>query len=299
VSSFTAAGEVRLLGAEINGQMEVERAWLDRLNLDSAYIIGIFLWQRIHGDPHPNFPGKQWKSSLDFTDAKVGSLADEQASWPEKGRLVLDGFVYDRIAGGKTDAMTRLEWLHRQPDELGFRPQPYEQLIAVLRQMGHENQVARVAIAKQKDLRERGGLGRWGKFWNRFLYRTVRYGYEPWRAFIWMAILLLVGTLAFSLARLPSVRVMVPSDKEAYTADGKKELASLPPYYPQFHAFVYSIDFILPFDLGQKSHWRLRENQSGALVYWTFEVYSLFQLFAGWVLLIVAAAVPAGLIKKD
>ncbi len=62
---------------------------------------------------------------------------------------------------------------------------------------------------------------------------------------------------------------------------------------------MYSLDVILPFDLGQKSHWRLSEKQSGAFVYWIFEFYSLVQLFLGWVLLLVAAAVPAGFIKKD
>jgi len=311
-NGFISAGEVRLLGAEIGGQLEVDDAWLDLLNLDSAHIAGLFLWQNIHNEAAPHIPNKQWKASLDLTNAKVGSLADQAASWPEKGRLRLDGFIYDRIAAGPdakvptdakvpVDATTRLRWLHRQPEELGFRPQPYEQLIAVLRQMGHEHQVAEVAIAKQKNLyeHEHDDLSWWGKFWNRFLYRVIGYGYKPWWAFGWMATLVMVGTLVFSVARCPSVGVMVPSDKEAYQPDGKTEIVPLPPYYPAFHAFVFSIDFILPFDLGQKSHWRLRENQSGALVYWTFEVYSLFQLFAGWVLLIVAAAVPAGLIKKD
>jgi hypothetical protein len=95
--------------------------------------------------------------------------------------------------------------------------------------------------------------------------------------------------------------VMVPSEKEAYQSDQKTELevAKLPHYYPRFNALVYSFDVILPFDLGQKSHWRLHERGDCDFVYWIFELYSLFQLFAGWVLLIVAAAVPAGLIKKD
>ncbi len=62
---------------------------------------------------------------------------------------------------------------------------------------------------------------------------------------------------------------------------------------------MYSLDVILPFDLGQKSHWRLSEKPSGAVVYWKFEFYSLFQLFVGWILLLVAEAVSAGFIKKD
>jgi len=298
---FVAAGQVWLRGAEINGELAVVDAWLDELNLDSAHIAGPFFWRDIHKGADPRFPNKEWKPSLDLTDAKVGALADREASWPEKGGLFLDGFVYDRIAKGlavaevPTDAAARLRWLHRQPD--GYLPQPYEQLIAVLRQMGLDDQVAQVAIAKQQDLYANGGLDRWGKFQSRLLYLVVGYGYEPWRAFLWMAALVLAGTLVFSLARWARVGVMVPSDEEAYQQDEKTEKVPLPHYYPKFNALVYSLDVIFPFDLGQKSHWRLSEKQSGALVYWIFEFYSLVQLFVGWVLLLVAAAVPAGLIK--
>jgi hypothetical protein len=298
---FSADGEVRLTSAEIKGQLAVVDAWIDELKLESARVTGTLFWRNIHKDHkdrHPDFPNKEWKPHLNLADAKAGALVDQEASWPEKGRLILDGFVYGSVADGPIDAKTRLDWLHLQPDWLGFRPQPYEQLIAVLRQMGHEHQVAEVAIAKQNDLYDNGDLGRWGKFRSWVLCHAVGYGYEPWRAFMWMAILVIVGALVFSVARLPSVRVMVPSDKEAYESDQTVK-TPLPQYYPRFHAFVYSLDVIFPFDLGQKSHWRLNDKQSSTLAYWLFEFYSLIQLFVGWVLLLVAAAVPAGLIKKD
>jgi len=165
--------------------------------------------------------------------------------------------------------------------------------------MGHEHQVAEVAIAKQKDLYEHGDLGSWGKFRSWVLYHAVRYGYEPWRAFMWMAALVVLGTLVFSVARLPSVRLMVPSDKEAYQSDETSQKVPLPHYYPEFRGLVYSLDVILPFDLGQKAHWRLRDRWTCDYLYWLFEGYSLIQLFVGWVLLLIAAAVPAGLIKED
>ena len=306
---FVAEGEVRLLGAEIKGQLEVVDAWLDELNLESAEITGPFFWQDIHKDPHPDFPNKEWKPSLNLTNARVGSLADQEASWPEKGGLRLDGFVYDRITAGPTDAeaptdtrvpidaTARLRWLRLQPDWLGFRPQPYEQLIAVLRRMGHEHQVAKVAIAKQKDLYERGDLGRWGKVRSWFLYLVVDYGYRAWLAFIWLLVLVVVGSCVFSYAH--SANVLVPSDKDAYTEYEKSEMEKLPPYYPDFHAPFYSLDVISPFELGQKSSWRLIERWPGDSAYWGYEFYSIIQLIIGWVLLLVAAAVPARFIKKD
>src|SRR5580658_4903729 len=294
---FVAVGPVRLPGAEVKGQLDVEDAWLDELDLDSAHITGPFTWKNIHKDHHPDFPKQEWKPSLDLADAKVGPLNDQEASWPEKGWLRLDGFVYDRIAAGPTDAKARLRWLGLQPDQLGYLPQPYEQLIAVSRQMGNEDQVAEVAIAKQWDRRKHGHLGWLGWIQNWFLYLVVGYGYRPWLAFVWMAILVSLGTLVFSRARLPSVGAMVPSGKDAYEPDEKTEKATLPHYYQQFHPFVYSLDVILPFDLGQKSQWRLHERRPRDFGYWLFVSYSLFQLFIGWVLLLVAAAVPAGLIK--
>ena len=306
---FVADGTVGLPGAEIKGQLAVVEAWLDELILDSAHVTGGFFWRNIHKDSHPDFPNKEWKPSLDLTDAKVGALADEKDSWPEKGRLILDGFVYDRITAGPTDAeaptnaripidaAARLRWLHLQPDELGFRPQPYEQLIAVMRRMGHEHQVAKVAIAKKWDLRKHGDLGWWGWTKNWFLYLAVGYGYRAWLAFIWLLVLVVLGSCFFSYAH--SVNVLVPSDQGTYTEYQKSKMEKLPPYYPDFHAPFYSLDVVLPFDLGQKSNWRLIERWPGDRAYWGYEFYSIFQLFIGWVLLLVAAAVPAGLIKKD
>ena len=196
------------------------------------------------------------------------------------------------------DAKARLKWLHLQPDGLGYLPQPYEQLIAVLRQMGHEDQVAKVAIAKQKDLRKRGDLGWLGWIRNWFLYLVVGYGYRPWRAFLWI-----IGTgraLEAASSRMPILpNVLVPSDKDAYTEYEKSKMEKLPPYYPDFHAPFYSLDVVSPFDLGQKSSWRLIERWPGDRAYWGYEFYSIIQLIIGWVLLLVAAAVPAGFIKKD
>jgi sRNA-binding regulator protein Hfq len=86
---FVADGTVGLVGAEIKGQLAVIDAWLDALNLESAHVTGSFFWGNIHKEPHLDFPNKEWKPFLDLTNAKVGVLVDQEASWPEKGRLLL------------------------------------------------------------------------------------------------------------------------------------------------------------------------------------------------------------------
>jgi len=287
---FVAVGQAWLRGAEVKGQLASEHAWLDKLDLESAHITGKFFWQNIHKDRHPDFPNKEWQPSLNLTDATVGPLADQEASWPDKGRLRLDGFVYDRIGDGPTDATARLRWLRLQD---GYRPQPYEQLIAVLRQMGREDQVAEVGIAKQWDMRKLGHLGWLSWIWNWFLYFFVGYGYRPWLAFVWMAILVMVG--ARKLSRAHCAGVLVPSDKQAY--EEYEESKKLPAYYPRFQALLYSLDIVLPFDLGQKSNWRLIDRWPGDLAYRRYQWCSVAQLILGWILLLIAAGVTTGLIK--
>jgi hypothetical protein len=112
-----------------------------------------------------------------------------------------------------------------------------------------------------------------------------------------VVLLIVLGRWVFSRAQ--SGNVLVPADKGAYAVYEKTKMETLPAYYPDFHAPFYSLDVVLPFDLGQKSSWRLIERWPGDHAYWGYEFYSIVQLFLGWVLLLVAAAVPAGLIKKD
>jgi sRNA-binding regulator protein Hfq len=211
---FLAEGTLRLLDAEIKGELEVDDAWLDELNLESARVTGGFVWRKI-------VIRSWWNGShpLDLYGAKVGTLADEEASWPKKGGLILDGFVYDRIAQGPTDAKTRLQWLALQD---GYHPQPYEQLIAVLRQMGLGDQVEEVAIAEQWNLRKQGHLDPWSWIKNWFLYLVVGYGYRAWLAFIWLSALVLFGRYVYSNAY--SATMLVPSDEEVYEKSKSEKL---------------------------------------------------------------------------
>ena len=54
---------------------------------------------------------------------------------------------------GDYDAKTRKKWLDRQPSQhlgVSFRPQPFEQLIKVYREMGHEGRAREIAKFKER-----------------------------------------------------------------------------------------------------------------------------------------------------
>jgi len=70
-----------------------------------------------------------------------------------KCNLKLDQFSYDRLRGDKAcDSDMRGAWLRRQPPEdLGekFKPQPFEQLITVMRAMGYDDDADEIARSKR------------------------------------------------------------------------------------------------------------------------------------------------------
>lgn len=88
---------------------------------------------------------------VDLSAAYARDLVDDSESWPEgPDNLILDGFTYDRIAGGNnTSLAARRRWLEAGSVWQGeFRPQPYSQLARVLRQMGHATEARKVLIAQ-------------------------------------------------------------------------------------------------------------------------------------------------------
>ena len=234
---FTAEGEVRLVGADIGSDLncragEFKNAGGHALNAQNMKVAGALFLDRVKSRPYGRF---------DFGHAKVGQLYDDVNSWPEPGKLVLDGFVYDAIAGdAPTSAEARLRWLRLQPTK-PFKPQPYEQLIRVLRRMGHERDAREVAIAKQDALRKSGELGWWSSIWRLFLGVTIGYGYKPWKAFIFMAVFLMLGMAVFYGAGFRGL--MMPTQAKAGGVTPDMQCATS---YPCFHAFMYSVDTFIP-----------------------------------------------------
>ena len=262
---FSATGEVRLPGARIQGALVCTEARFENPN-------GI---------------------ALNLEHARLGVIEDDEGSWPQRGRLRIDGLEYEGFAGDQTptDARRRLEWLRRQlPD---FRPQPYDQLARVFRRMGREADAVEVLIAKQEDLIRHGKLSWWGRLARRILGVTIGHGYRSGRALLWSLAFVIAGALIFGWANARGL--MAPSSPEILTDPLYRAGGTIPPDYPRFEALFYSLDAFLPIvDLHQESFWLPDAGKPfGALV----RVYLWIHIAAGWFLSTLFVSGVTGLVR--
>jgi len=97
---FSAEGEVSFLGARIDGQFSVVRAYLSddhshAFSGQNMRVGEIFYWRDVAVND----------GTVLLTGARVGALADDAKSWPED-RVMMDGFVYDRLVYADTTLAT-------------------------------------------------------------------------------------------------------------------------------------------------------------------------------------------------
>ena len=241
---FEALGEVCLIAARIGADLDCSRGKFrnkkgDALCGQNLEVEGTFLLRDV----------ETIEGSIDLSSARVEDLVDDAVSWAKADSLIIDGFNYDRVSGNApTDYANRKAWLLRQtPSHLteNFRPQPFEQLAKVLREMGHVEDARRISILKQDYQRRANWLQarqrldvanekRSGETSVRQQFKgesaaardlsgaafrrllgwgfkwTSGYGYRPIRALGWMAGLCVVGFFAFALAY--SSGVIVPAE---------------------------------------------------------------------------------------
>jgi len=255
-----ATGGTRLSGAEIKGDLDCEQATFDNpghtaFGAERTQVHGRFFWRSLARPP---------QGAVNVLHARVGDFADDGSGWPKAGLLKIDGFQYENL-GGDTTVHGRCEWLDRMPKTLNsvpvFWPQPYEQLVKVLRTAGHERDARLMAIAKldayrvflkdqdafqdkiltikdttperYRELNRRKGTAKilrtyatrasnfWRRAWYYFFKYVANYGYEPWRAGYWLAGFWLAGTLIFGWAE--AAAYMRPA-KERITASAEYTL---------------------------------------------------------------------------
>jgi hypothetical protein len=275
---FSSEGEVNFVATHIGINLDCVGTVLknpnnDALIADSADIKGNVFLNDFSADGTVNLTSAHigrsletlnWKGVTKSTvlllqETSAGSFSDEEESWPNKGNLYLDGFVYGSIASGPTDARTRLEWLDRESE---FRPQPYRHLAKVLRERGDEDGAKQVSFEMESRARaaDRRRLIHDPPRWllrsaeNLLSDATVGYGIYPARAAWYLVGLTALGWIVHR--RAERLGHIAPKDKDAYK-EFRANNGRAPDYYPPFNPFIYSLENCLPLvKLGQDDHWQ-------------------------------------------
>jgi hypothetical protein len=308
---FATEGDLWLMGAQTGADFDCTGARFARLTAPRARIGG-----RLFLDGLPDADN----STIDLKNTSVAALVDDDKSWPRRGNLHLDGFVYDRIARGPTDSKKRLEWLARQAE---FKPQPYRQLAKVLREMGDDAGARTVLIEAGRRGWEQSHRGWLGHVSSWVLRLTIAYGVTPMRAFWGLLALTLAGTLLFGLGYLGGS--MAPTEREAYAAF--EEQGWPPRHYQGFNPFIYALENSVPvLKLGQDSTWAPDpgppdSERMGAVNFrpwkwmawfcgnylhawvippaWILRVVRWLQIVMGWVLVTLFVVGVTGVVRRE
>ena len=247
---FSADGDVRLAAAQVGVQLVCNSGTFRTLNLQGATIKDSFLWRDVRNAN---------TTRLDLTNASVGAILDDEASWPEKGNLFLDGFVYHRFVNSPTDSRERLGWLDRQRE---FKPQPYLQLAKFLRDMGDDRGARRVLFEMEDRWRKAQDRKWYQRCLNQVLRKTIGYGLMSWWAMAWLLGLMFVGFVLFGCGYFGGA--IVPTERQAY--EDFESRGKAPPYYPQFDALAFSFEHTFPLvSLGVKDHWAPKPGPPGVV----------------------------------
>jgi hypothetical protein len=244
-------GQVSLDDAHIGGDLDLAGARLTGVGeetLSCAYLTA-------RGLAMPRAP---LVGTADLSHADVKVLTAYLDSTP--GGVRVSDLTYETLApllpGGQ-----RVRWLTTIRE--GYLPQPYEQLAASYRRLGHDADARTVLLAKQR-VRNRtmpAALRVWGLLQD----VTTGYGYRPGRAALWLVGLITAGTIIFGLHHPHPV-----------SSSGNAE----------FNPFFYTLDLLLPVvSYGQQSAF----SPAGA-----YQWLSYALITAGW---IFATTIIAGLTR--
>jgi hypothetical protein len=255
-SEMAVTGGVRMTGARIGG----------RLSLDQVAIVNPGLAalsaRAVQAGQLSLLPARPIEGTVDLSHGRIEVLRDDPACWPAE--LGLDGLTYQALEP-RLPARERLRWLARDPQ--GHQSQPYEQLAAEYVRVGEPGQARSVLYERERV--HRRAARPMAQVWGVVQDVTLGYGYRPWRALVWLAVLLAAGSIAFDIHRPPPLQ---------------------PGSAPHFNPVVYTLDLLLPLvDLGQKHAF----DPAGALQWLSYLLVA-----SGWVLVTTVAAAAARVLRR-
>jgi len=253
---MTAAGRIRAAGATIGGEFSFTGARMRNaagIALDAPTLDAGELSLRL---------AEPAEGLVDLRHSRIKIFRDDPGCWPSM--LSIDGLTYDALEP-RLPARQRLQWLARDPS--GYQPQPCGQLAAHYTAIGQQAEARHVMYASERiKSRAKTPLAR---TWSLLQDITTGYGYQPWRAVAWIAILIAAGSIIFTIAPPPPLGTGAA---------------------PHFNSIIYTLDLLLPVvDLGQKHAF----NPGGAEQW-----FSYLLVAAGWVLVTTVAAGAARVLSR-
>jgi hypothetical protein len=272
---------------------------------------------------------------VDLTSAKVDRIVDAVTKSTKHRELNpslagasdnptflhLDGLTYDRF-GESTDltAPARSAFLRLQREnDLGkdFKPQPWMQMIKVLRESGHTEAAREVAIEFEKQRRRAGKVPGLAVPLHYIYGLLVGYGHRPMKL---VGIMLFVWSISAILYQWAAENGwFAPTDPHYFQDETYKNCrpenggnwitcSEVAPEYTRLNALAYSLDVILPLvDLQQEKEWApiiakgppqlsdpavpINGGVLARLLMW-------FEVLFGWLSSAMLAAVLTGLAKR-
>jgi hypothetical protein len=253
---LTVTGEMRLSGTKVAGQLSLSQVRLANPGGAALNASGLRASVVTLSSSVPIL------ELVDLGHAQVDILRDNPRAWPE--RLNLNGLTY-RVLEPRLRAHDRLLWLARDPAR--HEPQPYEQLAATYSAAGQLAEARRVLYCRERQ--QRATKTPLGRAWGLVQDITVAYGYQPWRALLWLTLLLTTGSIIYAIAPPPALQ---------------------PHAAPHFNPVIYTLNLLIPVvDFGQRNAF----NPAGAEQWLSY----LF-IASGWLLATTVATGIARVLKR-
>ena len=234
-----------------------------------------------------------------LNEPKPVSIAEDDESEP----VTVDGFeAADQLSPTPVPDIANRRYL----------TQPYTQLASVYRAIGLDEEANAVLVARAQRIGELSPLFSAQGFWYRYFGRLIGYGYEPFRAIKIGLVIVVIGTVMFSIGARRNLMAETKLAEQVLSQENEPRLVSAT--YPRFNPLVYSLDVFLPFvDLQQICYWLPGERLHGRVpaaiacsisgrwsLKWSgvLRTYFWFQTLAGWTLCTLLAAAVTGIVES-
>ena len=197
-SGAGASGSVCLAGARIGGRLVVSDAVVRNDSGPALVADGMRTGHDALLGPRFVVVGSGIEGSVRLADAQIGGALDLTGCQVEsrsavQHRWVIGGLTYLGVPRLRPEG-NRASWLDLLATATPvYSAQPYQQLAAAYRAQGHDSDVRAVLMAQRRDQIARGGLSRGDRWWAHVTGLLLGYGYQPWRALVYLA-----GVLAAS-----------------------------------------------------------------------------------------------------